>query len=130
MVGSRPRHLPRTLSTGGLPMGRTTPLALASLLALAPVSPTIAAPQLANHVVISEFATRGPSAATDEFVELYNPTDSAIDMSGWKLQYKSASGFTWNDRAILPANSTIPAHGFFLIVNTSYVGGPVADYSS
>src|SRR5438552_9775185 len=84
----------------------------------------------ATHVVISEFATRGSSSATDEFVELYNPTDNAIDLSGWKQQYKSASGTTWNDRAILPANSSIPAHGFFLIANTSYVGSVVPDYTS
>lgn len=83
-----------------------------------------------NHVVISEFATRGPSAATDEFVELYNPTSGPVSLSGWKLQYKSASGTTWSDRAILPANATIPAHGFYLIVNTSYVGSVAADYSS
>jgi phosphatidylserine/phosphatidylglycerophosphate/cardiolipin synthase-like enzyme/predicted extracellular nuclease len=87
--------------------------------------------QAATHVVISEFATRGLSSATDEFVELYNPTSSAIDISGWKLQYKSASGTIWNDRAILPANSSIPAHGFFLIANqTSYTGPPAADYTS
>ena len=74
----------------------------------------------ANHVVISEFATRGPSAATDEFVELYNPTLSPVNIAGWHLQYKSATGSTWNDRAILPANTTIGPHGFFLIANQSY----------
>ncbi|TMQ51228.1 MAG: T9SS type A sorting domain-containing protein [Candidatus Eisenbacteria bacterium] len=84
----------------------------------------------ATHVVISEFATRGSSSATDEFVELYNPTDNAIDISGWKQQYKSASGTTWSDRAILPANSSIPARGFFLIANTSYVGSVTPDYTS
>src|SRR5439155_21089984 len=87
-------------------------------------------PGAANHVVISEFATRGPASATDEFVELYNPTGSAVDISGWKLQYKSASGTLWNDRAILPANSSIPAHGFYLIANTSYVTGATPDYTS
>jgi predicted extracellular nuclease len=100
--------------------------ALASLTVVAP-----GARAAATHVVISEFATRGPTAATDEFVELYNPTDSPIDISGWKLQYSSATnGSTWSDRAILPANTLIPAHGFFLIVNQSYIGGPAADYSS
>jgi len=99
-------------------------------IALAGLSAPHAAPAAANHVVISEFATRGPSSATDEFVELYNPTSSAIDLSGWKLQYKAASSTIWNDRAVLPANSSIPAHGFFLITNQSYVPGPVADYSS
>ena len=84
---------------------------------------------VANHVVISEFATRGPSAATDEFIELYNPTESPINIGGWKLQYKSATGSIWNDRAVLPSIS-IPAHGFFLIANTSYIGSVTPDYSS
>src|SRR5690242_6997786 len=91
------------------------------------VPPAFAA---ANHVVISEFATRGPTAATDEFVEQYNPTSSAIDLSGWRMQYKPATSTTWSDRAILPANSTIPAHGFFRIANTSYIGTVVPDYTS
>src|SRR5207247_9530212 len=49
---------------------------------------------------------------------------------GWKQQYKSASGTTWSDRAILPANSSIPARGFFLIANTSYVGSVTPDYTA
>lgn len=102
-----------------------------AVLALAAVVPaTVPAARAAGHVVISEFATRGPSAATDEFVELYNPNDNAVDISGWKLQYKSTSGTMWNDRAILPANSSIPAHGFFLLANTSYVVTVTPDYSS
>jgi phosphatidylserine/phosphatidylglycerophosphate/cardiolipin synthase-like enzyme len=106
-------------------------LSLASLLVFAAL-PTFASLSLgaANHVVISEFGTRGPSAATDEFIELYNPTLSAVDMSGWKLQYKSAGGFTWSDRAILPANTTIQPHGFYLIANNVYVTGAAPDYTS
>jgi phosphatidylserine/phosphatidylglycerophosphate/cardiolipin synthase-like enzyme len=89
-----------------------------------------AAHAAATHVVISEFATRGPTAATDEFVELYNPTESAVDLSGWKLQYNSAANGGWNDRAVLPANSTIPAHGFFLLANTAFLGTVTPDYTS
>jgi phosphatidylserine/phosphatidylglycerophosphate/cardiolipin synthase-like enzyme len=84
-----------------------------------------------NHIVISEFATRGPSSATDEFVELYNPTDNPISLSGWKLQYSAASnGNTWSDRAIIPADAVIPARGFFLLANTSYNGTVTPDYTS
>ena len=86
----------------------------------------------ANHVVISEFATRGPTGAYDEFVELYNPTSSQVDISGWKLQYASAtSGTSWSDRATLPANSVIAPHGFFLIANqTVYTGANLPDYNA
>jgi phosphatidylserine/phosphatidylglycerophosphate/cardiolipin synthase-like enzyme len=102
----------------------------AVFLLLAFIPPTLLIGQTTNHVVISEFATRGPSAATDEFIELYNPTNSPIDISGWKLQYKSASGTTWFDRATLPANSIIAGRGFFLLANTSYAGAVTPDYTS
>src|SRR5262249_2772085 len=71
----------------------------------------------ANHDVISEFATRGPTSATEEFIELYNPTSNAVDMSGWKLQYKPAAGSSFSDRATLPANTSIGAHKLYLIMN-------------
>ncbi|MEK7263235.1 MAG: lamin tail domain-containing protein, partial [Bacteroidota bacterium] len=82
----------------------------------------------AQHLVISEFATRGSSAATDEFCELYNPTDAVIDLSGWKLEYKSATGTTWLIKANIPAGKTIPSHGYFLIAPTSYIGNVLPDY--
>jgi len=82
----------------------------------------------ANHIVISEFATRG-SAATDEFLELYNPTNSSVDLSGWKLEYKSATGSTWSTRANIPSGKTIASHGYFLIAPQSYVGNVTPDYT-
>ena len=93
---------------------------------------TVAVPQAraTTHVVIGELSTGSASSATDEFVELYNPTESAIEISGWKLQYKSATGSTWYDRGTLPANTFIAAHGFFLITPSAYVGPPTADFTS
>src|SRR5262249_19908406 len=105
-------------------------LVLFGALALVPaaVRPAAAA---ANHVVISEFAHRGPTGAFDEFCELYNPTLNAVDMSGWQLQYKSATGTTWNNRGTLPAGSIIQPHGFYLIAPaTGYSNAAVPDYSS
>ncbi len=84
--------------------------------------------QTANYVVIAEFATRGTSTATDEFVELYNPTDNALTIASWKLQYKSATGSTWNDYGTIPAGATIPARGFYLLANTGYGGATSPDY--
>jgi phosphatidylserine/phosphatidylglycerophosphate/cardiolipin synthase-like enzyme len=81
----------------------------------------------APHVVISEFATRGPSTATDEFAELYNPTDNAIDISGWKLQYKSSAGTSWQDRAIIPAGTAMQPHRYYLLAPTAYTGSVTPD---
>ncbi|MFT3841056.1 MAG: DUF4215 domain-containing protein [Myxococcaceae bacterium] len=78
-----------------------------------------------NHVVISEVAPAGfnsdaGTAANDEFVELYNPTALAVDIGGWELQYKSAAGTTWLNKAAIPGQTQIAAHSFYLIASKSY----------
>lgn len=72
-----------------------------------------------GHIVISEIQIDG-ATATDEFVELYNPTDSDIVMSGWRLRKKNSTGTEATLVATL--SGTIPAHGFFLIGCRGYVG--------
>ena len=50
--------------------------------------PTFA--QTANHVVISEiYGGGGNSGSTlkNDFVELYNPTSSSVNIDGWSVQY-------------------------------------------
>ena len=39
----------------------------------------------ASPVLISEIRFRGPAGGNDEFVEIYNNSDAAVDISGWKL---------------------------------------------
>jgi hypothetical protein len=79
---------------------------------------TVFAP--ANHVVISEIGVDG-TTASDEFIELYNPTPTAINIGSWKVQYKRASGGTYVSTS-LPATASIPAYGYYLITHTSYTG--------
>jgi hypothetical protein len=47
-------------------------------------------PIAANHIVISEFRTFGPNGASDEFVELYNPSGAAVNMGGWQIRKSSS----------------------------------------
>ena len=37
-----------------------------------------------TDAVISEFRTRGPAGSNDEFVEIFNPSNSVINIGGWK----------------------------------------------
>lgn len=46
---------------------------------------------------------------TTEFIELYNITNSTVDISGWRM--KGDSEF------LMPSGATIPAHGFILLVS-------------
>ncbi|MFN7134845.1 MAG: lamin tail domain-containing protein, partial [Myxococcales bacterium] len=93
---------------------------------------TVATPGV-NHVLISELGVAGAGTGTagDEFVELYNPTASAIDLSGYKVQYKSATGTTFATVATLPAGSTIGAYGYFLLTAApgTYTGSVAGDWA-
>ncbi len=84
---------------------------------------------MAQDVVISEFATRGGSVGNQagEFVEIYNPTDEEVDISGWQLQYQSASGSSYNVLVRVPDNTTMRAKSFYLFAGASWGGTPQAD---
>lgn len=77
-----------------------------------------------GSVLISEFRFRGPASAADEFVELYNNTDAAFDISGYTLHALTGAG-AQNLRFTVPgalaSNTTvIPPRGHFLITGASY----------
>lgn len=68
----------------------------------------------APAVIINEIGWAGTSLSiSDEFVELYNTTNYDINMSNWKIKGAATSG----SDLILPATSTIPALGFFIVAN-------------
>jgi uncharacterized repeat protein (TIGR01451 family) len=97
-------------------------LGLIAILILA--APIAIAQEVPPHVVISEV-----QIATNEFVELYNPTNSAIDMTDWHWCY-FPSGRNWNNSYCdksFPEGAIIPAHGFYLIGLKSFPG-PSSDW--
>jgi hypothetical protein len=69
------------------------------------------------------------TAATDEFVELVNPTAAAIDASGYRVAYRAATGTTETTLATLPPGTTIAAHGFYLLGGAGYGAPRPADQS-
>lgn len=74
----------------------------------------------AEHVVISEFSGGTTANASDEFVELYNPTNQDVTIGGWKLQYRSATGTSYSQSASLPDGAVIKAYGYYLVGGTAY----------
>lgn len=76
-----------------------------------------------TDVVISEVAWMGTTNSyNDEWIELYNNTDSAIDLSGWTL--KATDG-----QPSINLSGTIPSQGYFLLERTddTSVSGVAAD---
>ncbi|GAB6107367.1 S-layer homology domain-containing protein [Fusibacter bizertensis] len=71
----------------------------------------------ASHVIISQIYGGGGNANavfTNDFIELYNPTDQAIDLTGWSVQYASGSG-TFSSTKITPLSGSIGAGEYYLI---------------
>jgi hypothetical protein len=79
----------------------------------------------ASHIVISEVQIAG-GVSTDEFVELYNPTNSNVDLTNWRLAKKTASGTESDLVTDFPAK-TINAHGYLLLAHTDYDGAVIED---
>lgn len=80
-----------------------------------------------DHVVISEIQIAG-ATSTDEFIELYNPTDQAVDVTNWRLAKKTAAVDAEEVDVIAATMSgTIQPHGYFLIAHSNYDGSVSED---
>jgi hypothetical protein len=78
---------------------------------------------VSTTVVISEFRTRGPNGAADEFVEPFDASSSPVNIGGWKVNgSNNAAGTT--TRFTIGANTTLNPGCFFLATNSSASGGP------
>jgi len=78
-------------------------------------------PPVADHIVISEVQIDGGvgQANKNDFIELYNPTNSSKNLNGHRLVLRTGS--STNDTNIFTFSSShvIPAHGFFLWAHKS-----------
>lgn len=76
----------------------------------------------ADHVVINELDTNPPGddwKFASEWVELYNPTDSAVDVGGWKI-----ASSTLKKTLSIPTGAVIEPEQFLRLTHT---GGWFAD---
>ena len=86
----------------------------------------LAGPAVSPHLVISQVQTGGGGTGTfnDEFVEIFNRGDAPIDLNGYRLVYRSATG---SSDVLMPfaawtSSTIIPPGGYYLIASTSYDG--------
>ncbi|MEK7089825.1 MAG: PKD domain-containing protein, partial [Patescibacteria group bacterium] len=85
------------------------------------ISPNV--PPSTNHIVISEVGVGG-IRASDEFIELYNPTATATSLSGYSIQYVSGRATstekirTNGAKKNFEDGAMIQPRGFYLLVNS------------
>ncbi len=108
--------MPRTL------LSLLVGLLLAAALLVAPAAQSASA-----DVVVSQlYAGGGNSGAsfTHDFVELLNRGATAVDVSGWTIQYASAGGTSWQATAL---NGSIAPGRYYLVqlASSAAVGAPL-----
>ncbi len=83
-------------------------------------SPTVT-PAPGGYVVLNEllpapfavdFNGDGEANLLDEYIELYNPQGTSVNLEGWQLDDRPGGG---SRPYIFPSGVTIPAHGFLLL---------------
>lgn len=93
-------------------------------------TPTNTALTPATNIVISEFRTVGPNGGNDEFIELFNPTSSAIAIGGWIINRSTGCGTTPTTMTTIAAGVTLAAGQHYLIGGTSYSGSVTPDQAN
>ena len=98
-------------------MSRLKLVVLLALLVL-PAVPTPARAASPNVVVSQIFGAGGNSGSplTNDFVELFNRGSTPIDLSGWTVQYATASSTSWQHTSL---SGTIAPGGYFLVQEAS-----------
>jgi hypothetical protein len=101
-------------------------LLLLGLLTLFLVLPAAAGASASSVVVSEVYGGGGNSGATyqNDFVELFNAGASAVDISGWSVQYSTAAGTSWQTTSL---TGTIPAGRYYLVqlASSATVGAPL-----
>lgn len=91
--------------------------------------PQIVTPTSSSMVLISEVFTGSEASGEDEFIELYNPGQQSIDLTGWYINKKTASGKEDNlvARARFQNKNISPGQYFLLVHDGSSFGGGAPD---
>jgi len=80
-----------------------------------------------GHLVVSEVMTGG-SSASDEYIELYNPTAGSLPLDGLEVVYVTATGATVTRKAAWATGaSSVPPGGHVLIANEAGTFAALAD---
>ncbi|MGO1240635.1 MAG: lamin tail domain-containing protein [Cellulosimicrobium funkei] len=105
------QHLRRRRVVAG-----TLTVALAVPFSVAAATAASAAPDGSGLVINEAYLSGGSANApyTHKFVELYNPTQAAIDLSGMSLQYRSATS-TGAFTGVTALTGSVAPGGYYLV---------------
>jgi hypothetical protein len=81
------------------------------------------------RLVVNEVSTGTTVSAGDEFVELLNAGTATVDLSGYKLVYRSAAGSSDVTLATVPDGVTLDPGAYYLFGGSAYAGAGTPDQS-
>ncbi|MEK7465489.1 MAG: lamin tail domain-containing protein [Patescibacteria group bacterium] len=84
------------------------------ILPIVPPPPAGTAP---THLVISAVQVAG-ATANDEFVKIVNPTNTAVSLAEWSLQYRGSGAASFSKKNFVSTHTIAPG-GTFLVAYTS-----------
>src|SRR5690606_21786811 len=77
-----------------------------------------------GRIVIGEIRFRGPNGASDEFIELYNAGESAVNLGGFTVNGSNSSGTT-GTRFTIPSDTILNPGCHYLAANSLAYSGAV-----
>jgi len=122
---------PLGLSTGGYADSPLTgvPVKAIHFQELRTAAGTTPLPSVPTAIVVNELATGTVASASDEYIEMFNNSNTAVDLSDWTVVYRAAAGVSDTTLVTIPAGTTIQPGGFYLLGGAGYNGATVADQS-
>ncbi|TDH18317.1 T9SS type A sorting domain-containing protein [Segetibacter sp. 3557_3] len=79
--------------------------------------------RLFGQVVVNEVYGGGGNSGSvykNDFIELFNNGNISVDLTGWSVQYASATGAAWQ---LTPLSGSIAPKGYFLVKQAAGTGG-------
>lgn len=96
------------------------------LIAVASSTASTTMAQRPDHLVIRQVSLAGETA-TDEFVELYNPTMAPINLLNYRLSKKTKSGAETNLLTTFPSFEMLASSSYLIVHPSGYDRSTVAD---
>jgi hypothetical protein len=101
-------------------------LGLATLTSCTRQEPLITeVPVVPGEVTMNEVYSRGVAGNLD-WVEIYNPSSLPINIGGYKIYDGGGQGGT-KEKKVIPANTIVPARGFFVVVTDTNTSATILD---
>ena len=99
-------------------------LVAAFVVMAAPMSPMLekVSAQSGPGIVISELRFSGPNGASDEFIELFNASDAAINIGGWQVRVSGDQSTANLLRFSIPANVQVAPGCYYLMTLSAPAG--------